>query len=94
MNPAASQGKTVIDRWFIQSPANYSLKVPAAFPNSFHGQLLRWLYVTNHLAQQVFIPELTVLFLKDTVPVERKIMCAVELGTFSNMQPFYFKPVM
>jgi len=43
----------VIDRWFIQSPATYILKVPALLPNSFKGQLPKWFRVTNHVARQV-----------------------------------------
>ncbi len=38
--------------------------------------------------KEIVIPELTMLFLKDAVPVERKIMCTVELGTSPNRKPF------
>ncbi|XP_067091751.1 protein NLRC3-like isoform X4 [Osmerus mordax] len=42
----------------------------------------------KHEVREVVIPELTVFFLKDTVPKDKKIMCTVELGTSLNMQPF------
>ena len=38
--------------------------------------------------RELVIPELTVLFLKDTVPKDKKIMCTIELGTSPDMQPF------
>lgn len=41
----------------------------------------------KHEVREVVIPELTVLFLQDAVPVQRKIMCTVELGTSPDMQP-------
>lgn len=43
---------------------------------------------SKHELREVVIPELTVLFLKDAVPVERRIICTDELGTSPNMQPF------
>ena len=38
--------------------------------------------------REVVIPKLTVLFLQDAAPVEKKIMCKVELGTSPNIQPW------
>lgn len=42
----------------------------------------------KHEEREVVIPELTVLFLKNAAPVERKIICTAELSTSPNMQPF------
>ncbi len=42
----------------------------------------------KHTVKEKVICELTMLFLKNAAPVEKKIMCTVGLGTCPNMQPF------
>ena len=42
----------------------------------------------KHEVREVVIPELIVLFLQDAAPVEKRIMCKVELGTSPNIQPW------